>query len=149
METTFLPPDYISWREHYNLVEEAKREERGRLRAKFLRLLTVDSKTQDARRKEFNQAIFNAEKGWAVFNGTDLSMVMGKFDKALKEKIRDATVSNLIELFSRLFPKYKTIIVLHEDSAVSIITSKTWHKGSSETGIVKLNVRTGQVDIGI
>lgn len=55
------------------------------LRCLFLKYLTIDSSTQDARRKEFNQAIFDAEKGWAVFNGTDLDMVMGKFDKAIKE----------------------------------------------------------------
>jgi len=73
------------------LIEEAKREERERIRALFLKYLTVDSKTQDARRKEFNQAIFIDPKdkifgGRQVFNGTDLDMVMEKFDKALKEK---------------------------------------------------------------
>lgn len=35
-------------------------------------------------RRDFNQAIFDAEGGWAVFNGTTLSMVMSKFDKAIK-----------------------------------------------------------------
>lgn len=54
------------------------------LRAEFLRLLTVDSETQDRRRKEYNQAIFNPEEGWAVFHGTDLDMVLDKFDKAVK-----------------------------------------------------------------
>lgn len=54
------------------------------LRSEFLRFLTVDSETQDRRRKEFNQAIFDAEEGWAVFHGTDLDMVLDKFDKALK-----------------------------------------------------------------
>ena len=38
----------------------------------------------DRRRKEFNQAIFNKERGFACFNGTDLDMVMDKFDKAVK-----------------------------------------------------------------
>ena len=55
------------------------------LRALFLKYLIQDSKTQDARRKEYNQAIFDGEEGWAVFNGTDLDMVLGKFDKAVKE----------------------------------------------------------------
>jgi len=55
------------------------------LRALFLKYLTQDSKTQDARRKEYNQAIFDGEEGWAVFNGTDLDMVLEKFDKAVKE----------------------------------------------------------------
>ncbi len=57
----------------------------NKLRELFLKYLTEDSETQDARRKEFNQAIFDAEKGWAVFNGTSLDMVMGKFDRAVKE----------------------------------------------------------------
>lgn len=54
------------------------------LREEFLRLLTVDSETKDARRKEFNQAIFDAERGYAIWTGTDLGMVMEKFDKAVK-----------------------------------------------------------------
>jgi len=55
-----------------------------KLRELFLRYLVEDSETQDARRREFNQAIFDKE-GWAVFNETDLGMVMEKFDKAVKE----------------------------------------------------------------
>ena len=55
------------------------------LRVLFLKYLTVDSETQDARRKEFNQAIFDAREGWAVFNGTNLDMVMERFDRAVKE----------------------------------------------------------------
>ena len=54
------------------------------LRELFLKHLTVDSETSDARRKEFNQAIFLVT-GHQVFNGTDLDMVMRKFDKAVKE----------------------------------------------------------------
>ena len=57
----------------------------NKLRRLFLKYLTEDSKTQDARRKAFNQAIFDAKDGLAVFNGTDLDMVMEKFDKATKE----------------------------------------------------------------
>ena len=56
-----------------------------KLRQLFLKYLTIDSETKDARRREFNQAIFDAEEGWAVFNETDLDMVMEKFDKAVKE----------------------------------------------------------------
>jgi hypothetical protein len=55
------------------------------LRELFIKYLTEDSVTQDARRKEFNQAIFNPKTGRAVFNGTDLEMVLEKFDKAEKE----------------------------------------------------------------
>lgn len=55
------------------------------LRDLFLKYLTQDSETSDARRREFNQAIFNLKEGWAVFNGTDLDMVMEKFDKAVKD----------------------------------------------------------------
>lgn len=66
-----------------------------RLRELFLKYLTQDSETQDARRKEFNQAIFidpnatnlgsNFGGGEQVFNGTNLDMVMSKFDRAVKE----------------------------------------------------------------
>ncbi len=56
-----------------------------KLREAFLHCLTVDSETNDARRREFNQAIFDPDQGWAVFNGTDLDMVMDKFDKAVKQ----------------------------------------------------------------
>jgi hypothetical protein len=55
------------------------------LRSLFFYYLTQDSKTHDARRKEFNQAIFDEEKGFACYNNTDLEMVMEKFDKAHKE----------------------------------------------------------------
>ncbi len=55
-----------------------------RLRAEFLRLLTTDSETRDGRRRDFNQAIFNAEKGWTIWTSTDLDMVMEKFDKAAR-----------------------------------------------------------------
>ena len=54
------------------------------LRALFLKYLTIDSETKDARRREFNQSIFDEKEGWAVFTGTDLDMVMEKFDKAVK-----------------------------------------------------------------
>ena len=59
-----------------------------KLRGLFLKYLTQDSETQDARRRDFNQAIFDAEEGWAVFNGTNLSMVMEKFDKAVRKWLR-------------------------------------------------------------
>jgi hypothetical protein len=55
------------------------------LRELFLKYLTVDSETKDRRRKEFNQGIFDEEEGWAVFCGTNLEMVMEKFDRAVKE----------------------------------------------------------------
>ena len=54
------------------------------LREEFIRLLTVDSETNDRRRKDFNQAIFDAERGYAIWNGTDLDMVMDKFDRAVR-----------------------------------------------------------------
>ena len=54
------------------------------LRLEFVRLLTEDSETHDRRRKEFNQAIFDAERGFACFNGTDLGMVMEKFERAVR-----------------------------------------------------------------
>lgn len=53
------------------------------LRTEFLRLLTTDSKTKDARRKEFNQAIF-APEGYTIWTSLDLDDVLSKFDKAVK-----------------------------------------------------------------
>ena len=40
------------------------------LRKAFIKRLTVDSPHHDARRKDFNQAIFDADEGFACFNGT-------------------------------------------------------------------------------
>ena len=65
-------------------------EEIEKLRVLFLKRLIVDSETQDARRKDFNQAIFDAKEGWAVFNRTDLDMIMEKFDAAVKEVVSDS-----------------------------------------------------------
>ena len=56
-----------------------------KLRTEFLKCLTIDSKINDRRRKEYNQAIFDKDKGWQVFNNTNLFMVMEKFDKAVIE----------------------------------------------------------------
>lgn len=61
-----------------------RHEKYTELREEFLKALTVDSETKDARRREFNQAIFDAEKGYAVWTGTDLGMVLAKFDRAAK-----------------------------------------------------------------
>ncbi len=92
-------------------MSDSQSEQTGRvLRDVFLKYLTEDSETKDARRKEFNQAIFNAQEGWAVFNGTDLEMVMAKFDKAqleqdqphkpLKdEQLREEIATRLYELY--------------------------------------------------
>jgi len=60
------------------------------LRKAFLKYLTQDSKIQDARHKEFNQAIFidstdEFSSGHQVFHDTTLDMVMEKFDKAVKD----------------------------------------------------------------
>lgn len=62
------------------------------LRAEFVKLLTTDGPTKDRRRREFNQAIFAAadKGGWAVFNGTDLEMVLTKFDRAVRRIDRGA-----------------------------------------------------------
>lgn len=56
------------------------------LREEFIRLMTQDSETTDARRREFNQAIFapESEGGYAIWNGMELYMVLDKFDKAVK-----------------------------------------------------------------
>lgn len=54
------------------------------LRSEFLRVLTTDSETKDRRRREFNQAIFDAKQGYACWTNTDLDMVMDAFDKAVR-----------------------------------------------------------------
>lgn len=54
------------------------------LREEFLRLLTVDSEHHDRRRKDFNLAIFDPERGYAIWVPVDLNMVMSKFDKAVR-----------------------------------------------------------------
>lgn len=54
------------------------------LRAEFERLLTTDSESRDARRRDFNQALFMVPSGEAVWSKTTLSMVLEKFDKAVK-----------------------------------------------------------------
>ena len=63
-----------------------------RLRDEFVRLLTEDGPTTDRRRRDYNQAIFAPEDqgGWAVFTGTDLAMVMDKFDRAAKRAAANA-----------------------------------------------------------
>ena len=68
-------------------IEEGKRV-LGEFRELFLKRLTVDSETHDARRKDFNQAIYHyREDGstYCVWNDTDLEMIMGKFDKAVRD----------------------------------------------------------------
>jgi hypothetical protein len=59
-----------------------------KFREMFLKRLTEDSESQDRRRKGFNQAIFDIDEGYAIFNGTDLSMVMTAFDDAVKDMKR-------------------------------------------------------------
>ena len=51
----------------------------------FLERLTKDSETQDSRKKEFNQAIFDKDRGYACFGETDLDMIIDKFDLAVKD----------------------------------------------------------------
>lgn len=55
-----------------------------KLREEFLKLLTVDSETDDRRRKEYNQAIFDPDRGYAIWTLMDLEMVMSRFDKAVR-----------------------------------------------------------------
>ena len=53
------------------------------LRAAFVKRLTIDSPHHDRRRRDYNQAIFDAEEGFACFNNTDLDMILEKFDAAV------------------------------------------------------------------
>lgn len=66
----------------------------GALREEFVRLLTTDSETKDARRRGFNQAIFlpgddPTLPGHAVWDRTDLDMVLAKFDRAARNLARE------------------------------------------------------------
>lgn len=55
----------------------------------FVKRMTVDSKTKDHRRKDFNQAIFfwdeYAKEYSQVFCGTTMEMVLCCFDDAVKD----------------------------------------------------------------
>ena len=78
-------PNLHSMAQHFAQAQlDQDREELKRLRDLFLIFLTTDSETKDARRKDFNQAIFDPEEGWAIFSETDLDMVMLKYDKAIE-----------------------------------------------------------------
>ncbi len=60
------------------------------LMAEFVRLLTTDSPHQDRRRRDFNQAVFMAD-GKPVWTETTLDMIMGKFEKAVRNIISGRT----------------------------------------------------------
>ena len=53
-------------------------------REQFIKTLTVDSESQDRRRRGFNQAIFDPNDGLAVWTSTDLDMVLLAYDNATK-----------------------------------------------------------------
>ena len=67
------------------------------LRDEFLRLLTQNSPHRDMRRRDYNQAIFDADEGWAIWSSTNLDMVMAKYDRAvqnLERRHREAVRRN-------------------------------------------------------
>lgn len=53
------------------------------VKPQILKYLTEDSETKDARRKDFNQAIFDSKEGWQIFCNTTLDMVMTAVHKAI------------------------------------------------------------------
>lgn len=59
------------------------------LRELFIKRMTVDSETNDARRKDFNQAIFfysdYADEWTQVYNDTSMEMVLKCFDDAVRD----------------------------------------------------------------
>lgn len=60
----------------------------AKLRTLFIKRMTEDSETQDARRREFNQAIFSYDDDggtYAVWNNMDMDMVLRCFDDAVKD----------------------------------------------------------------
>lgn len=59
-----------------------------KLRELFIKRMTIDSKTNDARRKEFNQAIFHYNEdgtSYAVWSEMDVDMVLRCFDDAVRD----------------------------------------------------------------
>lgn len=59
-----------------------------KLRDCFIKRMTVDSETQDRRRKDYNQAIFcdyGRGEHDQVFCGTTMEMVLDCFDNAVKD----------------------------------------------------------------
>ena len=64
------------------------KSEIAKLRELFIKRMTVDSETHDARRKDFNQAIFGFNDDgstYQCFYGTDMDMVLQCFDDAVKD----------------------------------------------------------------
>ena len=60
----------------------------AKFRVLFIRRMTEDSETQDRRRRDYNQAIFHyCDDGstFAVWNDTDMDMVLKCFDDAVKD----------------------------------------------------------------
>ena len=59
------------------------------LRELFIKRMTVDSETQDRRRRDYNQAIFHysddGKRTYPVWCETDLDMVLQCFDDAVKD----------------------------------------------------------------
>lgn len=54
------------------------------IRNLYLLFLTEDIDIDNQKSKQYNQAIFDKDKGKQMFCETDLNMVMEKFDKAIK-----------------------------------------------------------------
>jgi hypothetical protein len=68
-------------------IEDYKRQ-LSILRDLFIKRMTIDSEHCDARRKDFNQAIFGYRDDgstYACFSGTDMDMVLQCFDNAIKD----------------------------------------------------------------
>jgi hypothetical protein len=59
----------------------------AKMRELFIARMTVDSPHGDARRKDFNQAIFFESRGEyrQCFNGTTMEMVLTCFDDAVRD----------------------------------------------------------------
>lgn len=64
------------------------RLEAAKIRKAFVRHLTVDSEHQDRRKKDYNQAVFNADTGNSTWTNTSIDMVLDKFDKAINEMLK-------------------------------------------------------------
>lgn len=71
------------------------------LRSLFIKRITVDSETQDRRRKDYNQAIFGYRPDgdtFPCFEPMDMEMVLACFDNAVKDYFAGAVAKGKEEM---------------------------------------------------
>lgn len=67
---------------------QIEKERVDALRELFIKRMTVDSESQDKRRRDYNQAIFGLKadgSSYPIWNYIDIDMVLQCFDNAVKD----------------------------------------------------------------